>query len=627
METIDDEVLEHGLDFIERQAAAETPFFVWLNTTHMHLRTHTKPESLGQAGRWQSPYHDTMIDHDKLVGAVLDKLDELGIAENTIVVYSTDNGPHMNSWPDGGMTPFRSEKNTNWEGAFRVPELIRWPGKIAAGTVSNEIVQHHDWLPTFLAAAGDPDIVEKLKAGHDVGGTTFKVHIDGYNLLPYLTGEVDKSPRPGLVYYSDDGDVLALRFDNWKVVFMEQRAQGTLQIWAEPFVALRVPKLFNLRTDPFERADVTSNTYYDWFIDNDYIALAATAVVTQFLETFKEFPPRQEAASFTIDQVVEEARDGARGRALSMGEPLCVLERRIRQGRRASLRRACELGRSAAGGAGRGLRQRRHALVREAAADPGRLHPSSTPRDGRGRRRAPREAALESGVRAGLRVAREGDGGALQRRRHQRADAARRGDRRACGHQRRRLRGAGGLVPALGEAPDARPRLPRVRLRADGRAAALPRRQRVRELHRLRRRPRLHAADQRRDVRHPARSGDRELDGARLHRATTGAARSCASPRPTCSTTARRSRSGSGAASAGGRCSRAGNSNGDIQMLDFAQHADKPFLRLLVLHDDAEREFAYTAGAERALERARAKSWTVVSIKNDWSTVFADVAP
>ena len=163
----------------------------------MHFRTHPKPESVGQAGRWQSPYHDTMIDHDKVVGALLDKLDELGIAENTIVIYSTDNGPHMNSWPDGGMTPFRSEKNTNWEGAFRIPEVIRWPGKIAAGTVSNEIVQHHDWLPTFLAAAGEPDIVEKLKAGHEVGDTTFKVHIDGYNLLPYLTGEVDKSPQAG----------------------------------------------------------------------------------------------------------------------------------------------------------------------------------------------------------------------------------------------------------------------------------------------------------------------------------------------------------------------------------------------------------------------------------------------
>jgi arylsulfatase len=245
-----------------------------------------------------------MIDHDKVVGALLDKLDELGVAENTIVVYSTDNGPHMNTWPDGAMTPFRSEKDTNWEGAFRVPELIRWPGKIAADVVSNEIVQHHDWLPTFLAAAGEPDIVEKLKAGHTAGEKTFKVHIDGYNLLPYLTGEVERSPRQGFVYFSDDGDVLALRFDNWKVVFMEQRAQGTLRIWAEPFVALRVPKIFNLRTDPFERADVTSNTYYDWFLDNDFIALAATSIVAQFLSTFEEFPPRQKAASFTIDQVV-----------------------------------------------------------------------------------------------------------------------------------------------------------------------------------------------------------------------------------------------------------------------------------------------------------------------------------
>jgi arylsulfatase A-like enzyme len=208
----------------------------------------------------------------------------------------------MNTWPDGGMTPFRSEKNTNWEGAFRVPQVIRWPGKIEAGSISNEIVQHHDWLPTFLAAAGAPDIVEQLKAGHD----GFKVHIDGYNLLPYLTGEEASSPRKGLVYFSDDGDVLALRFDNWKVVFMEQRVAGTLQIWAEPFVALRVPKLFNLRTDPFERADVTSNTYYDWLMENDYIILAAMGLVTQFLATFEEFPPRQKAASFTIDQVVEK---------------------------------------------------------------------------------------------------------------------------------------------------------------------------------------------------------------------------------------------------------------------------------------------------------------------------------
>jgi arylsulfatase len=245
-----------------------------------------------------------MIDHDKVVGALLDKLDALGIAENTIVVYSTDNGPHMNTWPDGGMTPFRSEKNTNWEGAFRVPEMVRWPGRIPAGVVSNEIIQHHDWLQTFLAAAGDPDMVEKLKAGHTIGDKTYKVHIDGYNLLPYLTGEVERSPRQLFVYFSDDGDVLAIRFDNWKVVFMEQRVPGTMQIWAEPFVPLRLPKLFNLRTDPYERADITSNTYWDWVFENGILVLTASAVVGQFLETFKEFPPRQKAASFTIDQAV-----------------------------------------------------------------------------------------------------------------------------------------------------------------------------------------------------------------------------------------------------------------------------------------------------------------------------------
>jgi arylsulfatase len=232
METIDDDTVAAAIDFIGRQHGAGTPFFVWMNTTHMHLRTHTKPESLGQAGRWQSPYHDTMIDHDRHVGLLLDKLDELGIAENTIVVYSTDNGPHMNTWPDAGMTPFRSEKDTNWEGAFRVPELIRWPGKIPAGVVSNDIIQHHDWLPTFLAAAGDPDIIDKLKAGHIAGEKTFKVYIDRYNLLPYLTGQTATCPRPGLIYFSDDGDVLAIRFDNWKLVFMEQRAPGTLRTGA-----------------------------------------------------------------------------------------------------------------------------------------------------------------------------------------------------------------------------------------------------------------------------------------------------------------------------------------------------------------------------------------------------------
>ncbi len=267
METCDDEFAAAATDFIKRQHKTGKPFFVWLNTTHMHWITHTKPESLGQSGRWQSPYHDTMIDHDKLVGQMLDLLDELGLADDTFVMYSTDNGPHRNSWPDAGTTPFRSEKNTNWEGAFRVPMVVRWPGKIEAGSVANGIVQHHDWLPTFLAMAGEPDIVEKLKkGGYKANGREFKNHIDGFNLLDYLTGKSKESPRNIYFYFSDDGDVLGVRFDNWKAVFMEQRSHGTLQVWAEPFVRLRLPKLYNLRTDPYEFADVTSNTYNDWML-------------------------------------------------------------------------------------------------------------------------------------------------------------------------------------------------------------------------------------------------------------------------------------------------------------------------------------------------------------------------
>jgi len=313
METCDDEFVAAAKDFITRQAKATTPFFVWMNTTHMHLFTHPKKKSLGQAGRWQSPYHDTMIDHDRLVGQLLDLLDELGIADDTFVMYSTDNGPHMNTWPDGAMTPFRSEKNTNWEGAFRVPMMVRWPGKIAPGSISNEIVQHHDWLPTFLAMAGTPNVVEALKTGTTANGKRFKNHIDGYNLLPYLTGQAQESPRKLFVYFSDDGDVLALRYDNWKVVFMEQRVQGTLQVWAEPFVRLRLPKLFNLRTDPFERADITSNTYYDWFLHRDYVVFAAQHITAKFAETFKDFPPRQKAASFTIDDALAKMNDVASG--------------------------------------------------------------------------------------------------------------------------------------------------------------------------------------------------------------------------------------------------------------------------------------------------------------------------
>jgi arylsulfatase A-like enzyme len=306
METCDDEFVAAAKDWIKRQHAAGKPWFCWVNTTHMHLFTHTKASSLGQAGRWQSPYHDTMVDHDKNVGELLDLVDELGIADSTLVMYSTDNGPHMNTWPDGAMTPFRSEKNPNWEGAFRVPLLLRWPGKIPAGVVSNEIVQHHDWLPMFLAMAGEPDIKGKLLKSHQAAGKAFKVHLDGYNLLPHLTGQQQKSPRHGFIYFNDDGDLVALRFDNWKVVFMEQRVPGTLRVWAEPFTPLRIPKLYNLRTDPFERADTTSNSYYDWFIHHGYLIFAAQTVVAEFLATFKDFPPRQKAATFTIDQAMEK---------------------------------------------------------------------------------------------------------------------------------------------------------------------------------------------------------------------------------------------------------------------------------------------------------------------------------
>ncbi|MBU8897259.1 arylsulfatase [Corallococcus sp. M34] len=313
METCDDEFVGAAQEWIKKQHSAGKPWFCWLNTTHMHLRTHTKPESIGQAGRWQSPYHDTMIDHDKHVGQMLQLLDSLGITEDTIVVYSTDNGPHMNTWPDGAMTPYRSEKDTNWEGAFRVPLVIRWPGKIPAGKVSNDIISHHDWMPTFLAAAGEPDIQQKLLKGYKAGEKTFKLHLDGYNLLPYLTGEAPKSPRDGFIYFSDDGDLVAMRFDNWKMVFMEQRCRGTLQIWAEPFVALRIPKLYNLRTDPFERADTTSNTYWDWYMSKAYLIMAAQGLVGSFLETFKEYPPRQRAASFTIDQAMDRMEQSLGG--------------------------------------------------------------------------------------------------------------------------------------------------------------------------------------------------------------------------------------------------------------------------------------------------------------------------
>jgi arylsulfatase A-like enzyme len=310
METIDDEFLVDAKRFIREANSADEPFFLWFNTSHMHFRTHCKPESKGQAGRWQSEYHDTMIDHDKQIGEMLDLLDELGLAEDTIVMYSTDNGPHMNSWPDAGMTPFRNEKNSNWEGAYRVPAVIRWPGKFPAGKVVNGMVSHLDWLPTLLAAAGDTEIKEKLLTGHQVGNKNFKIHLDGYNQLDYLMGKTEKSARKEFFYFSDDGDLTGLRYDNWKIVFMEQRATGTLQVWAEPFTPLRVPKIFNLLTDPYERADITSNTYWDWMLDHAFMLVPAQAIAGEFLATFKEYPPRQKAASFSLENVLEKLQAG-----------------------------------------------------------------------------------------------------------------------------------------------------------------------------------------------------------------------------------------------------------------------------------------------------------------------------
>jgi arylsulfatase len=309
METIDDEIADRSAEYIARQAKADQPFFLWVNFTHMHFRSHVKPANKGQSGRWQSEYHDVMIDHDKNVGTVLKALDDAGVADNTFVMYSTDNGPHMNSWPDAAMTPFRNEKNSNWEGAYRVPCMVRWPGKIKPGTISNEIVGHHDWLPTLVAMAGDPDVKEKLLKGDKVGDMTYKVHPDGYNLVPYLTGAAEKSPRESFIYCNDDQQVTGLRYDNWKLVFMEQRAPGTLLVWAEPFTTLRVPKFFNLRTDPYERADVTSNTYYDWLLDHVFLLVPAQDYVGSFLATFKDYPQRQKAASFNLDEVMEKLKE------------------------------------------------------------------------------------------------------------------------------------------------------------------------------------------------------------------------------------------------------------------------------------------------------------------------------
>jgi len=310
METIDDDVTDRAEVFIREAHAAGKPFFVWWNSTHMHVWTRIPEEAEGISG--QGFYNDAMVLHDRNVGQLLDVLDELGITDNTIVLYSTDNGPHYNTWPDGAISPWRSEKNSNWEGAYRVPSFARWPGKFEAGKTLNGIMTHQEWLPTLLAAAGETDIVPKLKAGYQVGDKTFKVHIDGYNALSYLQGEVEESPRQWFFYTNDDGLIVCIRYGDWKAVFYEQRAK-TMQLWSDPFVALRMPKIFNLRRDPFERADENANGYWNWLLEHVFVIYPMQALAAEQLQSFREFPPRQEPASFNLDAVIKQMTAAADG--------------------------------------------------------------------------------------------------------------------------------------------------------------------------------------------------------------------------------------------------------------------------------------------------------------------------
>jgi arylsulfatase len=306
METIDDETTAAAIDFIQGQVKEGKPFFCWMNTTRMHLYTHVRPSMRGQSGMPDNEYADGMIEHDGDVGKLLKALDDLGIANNTIVLYTTDNGPHMNSWPDAAMTPFRSEKDTNWEGAFRVPAMVRWPGHIQPGSIANGIFGSHDWFPAFMAAAGDPDIIDRLNRGWQIGNRTYRVHIDGYNQLAYLTGQQDHSERRGFIYFDDDGQLVAIRYDDWKLVFYEQKTPATLDIWGEPFTPRRLPLFFNLRMDPYERAQITSNSYRAYNMHKGYLLVGAQAIAAAFLATFQEFPPRQRPQSFNLDQIVEK---------------------------------------------------------------------------------------------------------------------------------------------------------------------------------------------------------------------------------------------------------------------------------------------------------------------------------
>jgi arylsulfatase A-like enzyme len=310
MKTVDEEVTKGAMDFMDRAVKADKPFFLWWNSTRMHIWTHLKKESEGKTGL--GVYPDGMVEHDGHVGQVLDKLEKLGVADNTMVMYSTDNGAECFSWPDGGSTPFRNEKNSNWEGGYRVPCMIRWPGVIKPGTVFNGICSHEDMLQTILAAAGEPDVKEKLMKGHKANGRDFKVLVDGYNLLPYFRGEVKESPRHEFFYWTDDGSLANLRYDRWKVVFMEQRGHG-LEVWQEPLVTLRFPKLFCLRTDPYERADHEAGDYDRWRVDHAFVLLPAVDFVGKHLQTFAEFPPRAKPGSFNLDQVLKSLQEGGGG--------------------------------------------------------------------------------------------------------------------------------------------------------------------------------------------------------------------------------------------------------------------------------------------------------------------------
>jgi arylsulfatase len=311
METIDDETSAAALDFIDRQVRANKPFFCWWNGTRMHFRTHVKAENRGKSG--QDEYADGMVEHDVHIGLFLKKLDDLGIANNTIVFYSTDNGPHYNAWPDAGTTQFRSEKNSNWEGAYRVPAFVRWPGQFPAGTTLNGLVAHEDWMPTFLAAAGMPDVKERLMKGDTFAGRKYRAHPDGYNMLDYLSGKTKESPRKEFWYVNDDGQIVAARYQDWKVVFLENRGEQ-FGVWREPFVELRVPLLFNLRRDPFEKAQHNSNTYNDWFLERVFVLVPIQQLAGQFLGTMKDYPPSQTAGAFNLSKVEEQIKAAAGGR-------------------------------------------------------------------------------------------------------------------------------------------------------------------------------------------------------------------------------------------------------------------------------------------------------------------------